>query len=174
MTRSIGSLGNHRRALIPSVIKSRRLKWAGHVARTPPSKYIRQVLESKEASHRSQWRPQIRWEYNIAADARRLGVPDWRDACQSRPCRGTVYRAPGPAPVYRQLFLFPPSLNTNFVVFSCNSQKKFLENKYDFRNQLYMIQFVYPAVDSLDGIPGAKFEKTINNKIKSICFILFL
>jgi hypothetical protein len=79
--------------LITSVIKSRRLKWAEHVVRAPPSRYIRQVLEGRPTSPRPQGRPRIRWEDSVAADARRLGVPDWRDACQERPDWKKVYSA---------------------------------------------------------------------------------
>ena len=69
---------------ITGVIKSKRLKWAGHVARAPPTRYIRQVLDNRPTSPRPLGRPRLRWEDNVSADAGRLGVPDWRTACQQR------------------------------------------------------------------------------------------
>jgi len=70
--------------LITSVIKSRRLQWAGHVARAPPTRYIRQVLDGIPTSTRLPGRPRLRWEDNVKADAKRLGVRQWRETCQER------------------------------------------------------------------------------------------
>ena len=61
--------------LITGVIKSHRLRWAGHVAPVPPSRYIRQVLDGP-TSPRPQGRPRLRWEDNVSADSGRLGIPD--------------------------------------------------------------------------------------------------
>ena len=47
--------------LITSIIKSRRLQWAGSVARSPPTRYIRQVLDGRPRSPRPLGRPRIRW-----------------------------------------------------------------------------------------------------------------
>ncbi len=78
-------------------------------------------------------------------------------------------------PYTGNFFYFLHLLTPLLSFFHATPKKNFLKTNTIFViNKLYMIQFVYPAVDSLDGIPGAKFEKTINNKIKSICFILFL
>jgi hypothetical protein len=73
-----------RQPLITGVIKSRRLQWAGHVARAPPTRYIRQVLDGRPTSPRPLGRPRLRWEDNVSRDAGRLGVPDWRESCQDR------------------------------------------------------------------------------------------
>ena len=70
--------------LITGVIKSRRLQWAGHVARSDPSRVIRQVLDGRPTSPRPLGRPRRRWEDNVSIDAGRLGVPDWRASCQVR------------------------------------------------------------------------------------------
>ena len=70
--------------LITGVIRSRRLQWAGHVARAPETRYIRQVLDNRPTSPRPQGKPRLRWEDNVSADAGRLGVPDWRTACQDK------------------------------------------------------------------------------------------
>ena len=70
--------------LITSVVKARRLQWAGHVARAPPARRIRQVLDGRPTSPRPLGRPRLRWEDNVSADAGRLGIPDWRATCQDR------------------------------------------------------------------------------------------
>jgi len=62
--------------LITRTIKSHRLRWAGHVARAPPTRYIRQVLDGRPTSPRPRGRPRLRWEDNVSADAGRLGVLD--------------------------------------------------------------------------------------------------
>ena len=69
---------------ITGVIKSKRLQWAGHVARAPPTRMIRRVLDNRPTSPRPQGRPRLRWVDNVSADAGRLGVPDWRLAAQDR------------------------------------------------------------------------------------------
>ena len=69
---------------ITSVIKSRRLRWAGHVARAPPTRAIRRVLDNRPTSPRPQGRPRLRWADNVSRDAGRLGVPDWRAAAENR------------------------------------------------------------------------------------------
>lgn len=70
--------------LITGVLKSRRLQWAGHVARAAPTRYIRQVLDGRPTSPRPLGRPRLRWEDNVSKDAGRLGIPDWRATCQDR------------------------------------------------------------------------------------------
>ena len=69
---------------ITSVIKSRRLQWAGHVARAPRTRVIRQVLEGRPNSPRPPGRPRKRWKDNVDDDAEALLVPMWQIACQNR------------------------------------------------------------------------------------------
>ena len=76
--------------LITGIIKSHRLRWAGHVARAPPTRYMRQVLDGRPTSPRPQGRPRLRWEDNVSADAGRLGIPDWRVSCQDRSAWRTI------------------------------------------------------------------------------------
>ena len=51
-------------------IKSRRLRWAGHVARMEQFRNAYSVLVGKPESMRSLGRPRSRWEDNIKMDLR--------------------------------------------------------------------------------------------------------
>ena len=50
------------------VIKSKRLKWAGHVARTEESRNALTILTDTSAGKRPLGRPRCRWEDNIRMD----------------------------------------------------------------------------------------------------------
>jgi hypothetical protein len=50
------------------VIKSRRLRWAGHVARTRESRCAYRVLVGKPEGGRPLGKPRRRWEDNIKMD----------------------------------------------------------------------------------------------------------
>ena len=76
--------------LITGMIKSHRLRWAGHIARAPPTRYIRQVLDGRPTSPRPQSRLRLRWEDNVSADADRLGIPYGRVSCQDRSTWRTI------------------------------------------------------------------------------------
>ena len=49
-------------------LKSRRLKWAGHVARMEQSRNANRVLVGKPVGKRPLGRPRRRWENNIKTD----------------------------------------------------------------------------------------------------------
>ena len=53
---------------IVRVIKSRRLRWAGHVARMEEGRGVRKVLVGKPEGKRPLGRPRRRWEDNIKMD----------------------------------------------------------------------------------------------------------
>jgi hypothetical protein len=53
---------------IVQVIKSRRMKWAGHVARMGVGGVVYRVLVGKPEGRRSLGRPRHRWEDNIRMD----------------------------------------------------------------------------------------------------------
>jgi len=53
---------------IVRVIKSRRMRWAGHVARMGERRGIYRVLVGKPDGKRSLERPRHRWENNIKMD----------------------------------------------------------------------------------------------------------
>jgi hypothetical protein len=63
------------------VIKSRRLRWAGHVARVGERRGAYRVLVGKPEGRRPLGRPRLRWEDNIKMDLREVGLGgvDWID-----------------------------------------------------------------------------------------------
>ena len=64
---------------IVRVIKSRRMKWAGHVARIGEGRGVYRVLVRKPEVRRQLGRPRRRWEDNIRMDLRGVecGCVDW-------------------------------------------------------------------------------------------------
>jgi hypothetical protein len=54
-------------------IKSRRLRWAGHVARMGERRGVYRVLVGKPEGRRPLGRPRRRWEDNIKMDLRQVG-----------------------------------------------------------------------------------------------------
>jgi hypothetical protein len=58
---------------IVRVIKSRRMKCVGHVARMGEGKGVYSVLVEKPEGKRSLERPRSRWEDNIQADLQNVG-----------------------------------------------------------------------------------------------------
>ena len=58
------------------VIKSRRMRWAGHVARMVERRGVYRVLVGKTEGNRSFGRPRLRWQDNIKMDLQEVG---WRD-----------------------------------------------------------------------------------------------
>ena len=55
------------------VIKSRRMRWAGHVARMEEWKGVYKVLVGKPEGKRPLGRPRRRWEDNIKMDLEEVG-----------------------------------------------------------------------------------------------------
>ena len=56
------------------VIKSRRLRWTGHVARMEESTSGLKVLTDKHTGKRSLGSPRRRWEDNIRMDLEEIGI----------------------------------------------------------------------------------------------------
>jgi hypothetical protein len=56
------------------VIKSRRMSWAGHVARTGEGRGVYRVLVRRPEGKRPLGRPRRRWEDNIKTDLREIGI----------------------------------------------------------------------------------------------------
>jgi hypothetical protein len=56
------------------VIKSRRLRWAGHVARMGEGRGVYRVLIGKPEGKRPLGIPRRRWEDNIKMDLREVGI----------------------------------------------------------------------------------------------------
>jgi hypothetical protein len=81
---------------IVRVIKSRRMRWVGHVARMEEGRDVYRVLVRRPESKRPLGRPRRRWEDNIKMDLREIGI-DWanwfhlaQDRVQWRACVNTV------------------------------------------------------------------------------------
>jgi hypothetical protein len=78
---------------IVRVVKSRRMTWAGHVARMGEDRVVHRVLEGKPEEKRQLGRPRCRWEDNIKMDLQEVGVGrgDWMELAQNRDrCRALV------------------------------------------------------------------------------------
>jgi hypothetical protein len=58
--------------IIVRVVKSRRMRWAGHVARRGKDRGVHRVLVGKPEGKRPLGRPRRRWEDNIKMDFRKL------------------------------------------------------------------------------------------------------
>ncbi|KAJ4436550.1 hypothetical protein ANN_16582 [Periplaneta americana] len=67
-------------------IKSRRLRWAGHLARMGESRNAYRVLVGRPEGKRPLGRPRRRWEDNIKMDLREVGYDDrdWINLAQDR------------------------------------------------------------------------------------------
>jgi hypothetical protein len=71
---------------IVRVIKSRRKRWAGHVARMEESRGVHRVLVGKPEGKRPLRRPRHRWQDNIKMDLQEVGCKgmDLVDLAQDR------------------------------------------------------------------------------------------
>jgi hypothetical protein len=58
---------------IVRVVKSRRMRWAGHVARMGEGSGVHRVLVGKPEGKRPLGRPRRRWEDNIKMDLQEVG-----------------------------------------------------------------------------------------------------
>ena len=67
------------------VVKSRRMRWAGHVARMGEGRGVHRVLVGKPEGKRTLGRPRRRWEDNIKMDLREVGGGgDWMELAEDR------------------------------------------------------------------------------------------
>ena len=71
---------------IVRVIKSRRMRWAGHMARMGEGRGVYRVLVGKSEGKRPLGRPRRRWEDNIRMKLQEvgLGYGDWIELAQDR------------------------------------------------------------------------------------------
>jgi hypothetical protein len=71
---------------IVQVVKSRRMRWAGHVARMGEERGVHRVLVGKPEGKRPVGRPRRRWEDNIKMDLRKVGGSRgvWMELAQDR------------------------------------------------------------------------------------------
>ena len=68
------------------VVKSRRMRWAGHVARMGQGRGGYRVLMGKPERKKPMGRPRRRWEDNIEMDLEEVGggCGDWMELAQDR------------------------------------------------------------------------------------------
>ena len=71
---------------IVRVIKSRRLRWTGHVARMEEGRSAFKVLTGIPTRKRPLGRPRRRWEDNIRMDLEEIGINarNWVDSAKDR------------------------------------------------------------------------------------------
>ena len=71
---------------IVRVIKSRRMRWAGHVARMEEGRTVLQILTSTPTGKGLLGRPRRRWEDNVRISRKETGVStrNWVDSGQDR------------------------------------------------------------------------------------------
>jgi hypothetical protein len=71
---------------IVRVIKSRRMRWAGHEARMGEGRDVYRILIGIPEGKRPLGRPRRRWENNIKMDLREIGLDgaNWRQLAQDR------------------------------------------------------------------------------------------
>jgi hypothetical protein len=62
---------------IVRVVKSRQMRWAGHVARMGEDRRVHRVLVGKPEGRRPLGRPRRRWEDNIKRDLQEVGGGSW-------------------------------------------------------------------------------------------------
>jgi hypothetical protein len=81
---------------IVRVIKSCRMRWAGHVARMGEGRDVYMILVGRPEGKRPLRRPRRRWEDNIKLDLREIGIDgaNWiqlaQDRVQWQACVNTV------------------------------------------------------------------------------------
>ena len=68
------------------MIKSRRLRWARHVARMEEGRSAFKILTGKPTGKTPLGRPKRRWEDNISTDLEKIGINagNWDDSAQYR------------------------------------------------------------------------------------------
>ena len=71
---------------IVRVVKLRRMRWAGHMARMGEGSGVHRVLVGKPEGKRPLERPRRRWEDNIKMDLQEVGgaCGDWMELAQDR------------------------------------------------------------------------------------------
>ena len=67
------------------MIKSKRMRWAGHVTRMVEGRGVHKVLVGKPEGRRPLWRPRRRWK-NITMDLEEMGrgCGDWMELAEDK------------------------------------------------------------------------------------------
>ena len=78
---------------IVRVIKSRRMRWAEHIARVEERTGVYRALVGKSEGRRTLGWPRRRWEHNIKLDLQEVGCGgiDWIDLAQDRDRLGHLW-----------------------------------------------------------------------------------
>jgi hypothetical protein len=68
------------------LVTSRRMRWAGHVARMGEGRDVHSVLVGKPEGKRPLGRPRLRWKDNIKMDFQEVGggCADWMELAEDR------------------------------------------------------------------------------------------
>jgi hypothetical protein len=71
---------------IVRLIKSRRIRWAGHVERMGEMRVVQRILVGKPEGRRPLGRPRSRWEDNSKMNLQEVGCRDmdWMEVAQDR------------------------------------------------------------------------------------------
>ena len=71
---------------IVRVIRSIRLRWAGHIARMEERRSAFKIITGKTTGKRPLGRPRRRWEDNIRMDLEEIGINEgnWVDSARDR------------------------------------------------------------------------------------------
>jgi len=71
---------------IVRVVKSRQMRWAGHVARMGAGRGVHRVMVGKPEGKSPLGRPRCRWGDNIKMDLQKVGggCGDWMELAQDR------------------------------------------------------------------------------------------
>jgi hypothetical protein len=64
----------YRKPNIVTIIKLRRLEWAGHIVRMSGDRTVKKVFVGKPDGRRKVGRPKLRWLYCIENDLKSVGV----------------------------------------------------------------------------------------------------
>ena len=89
---------------ITNIVRSSRLRWAGHVARKEDGQLVKEVMVGRPLGTRPLGRPRKRWIDNVKEDLNTLGVNpnDWRLVAENRSTWRQLVKAakdhPGPMP----------------------------------------------------------------------------
>jgi hypothetical protein len=77
------------------VVKCRRLRWAGHVARMEEGRCVSQILTGNPTGKGPLGRPKHRWEDAIKIDLKAIGINmrNWVDSTQDRDYRRALVNA---------------------------------------------------------------------------------
>ena len=88
-------LPNALRPFLRSVIKSRRFRWAGHVARMEEGRSAFKILTGKPTGNRPLGMSRLIWEDNIRMDLEEIGINEgnWVDSAQDRIYRKALVNA---------------------------------------------------------------------------------